>query len=154
MITVNFAKNYLRRLGIRPTVQRIQLYMMLCEAGAIHLRIYDAHARLLQKGYRVSLATLYNNFKIFSNARIVRPVACEGYGMIFDTNTKPHHHIINGATGEIIDTDQIDYLLKENFPIETGHEIASVEITVKLQPVTSKTLAQQKPRKQQSSVRS
>ena len=152
MTSLEFAKNHFRMLGIRLTRQRIELYIMLADAGPLHLRVQDALARLRQKGRPVSLATLYNNFRLFATVGIIRPVTCDVDGRIFDTNTSPHHHIINSATGEIMDTDQIDYLLKDNFAIEPGHKIASVEITIKLEPIVATNIGS-KLHKQRSDAR-
>jgi Fur family iron response transcriptional regulator len=126
------AASELRRLGLRPTRQRVYLRALLIGAGSVHLSPREVFERMNQIGARVSLATIYNNLKQFAETGLIRQITGHHGETIFDTNARPHHHILNEDTGTICDTDQIDYVLGDHFPISSNQEVSSIEITVKL----------------------
>ncbi len=43
----------------------------------------------------ISLATVYNSLKNFTDAGLLRQVALDNGQIFFDTNTSPHHHIFH-----------------------------------------------------------
>jgi len=123
------ARQHLRALGLRPTRQRVEMFLLMHSLGATHFGASDMHQWLLKRGNPVALATVYNNLKEFVEAGLLRRVSFSSAQAIFDTNIKPHHHIID-SSGLIIDTDAVDYVLKKNFPNRYGQEIVCVEITI------------------------
>jgi Fur family transcriptional regulator, iron response regulator len=121
----------LRMLGMRPTRPRLSLFALLKRLGECHLDAAEVHRRLQEDGERVALATIYNNLNEFADIGFLRRIFCPGFRkMLFDTNTAPHHHVIDCDTGTISDTDSIDYVLRDNFPIQDDQQIASVEIVI------------------------
>lgn len=131
-------KQRLRSLGLRPTKQRMRLCALLAELGFQHLSATQVHQWMRDKGGHVSLATVYNNLNEFAEVGILRRISWQGNQTLFDTNTTPHHHIIDADSGEILDTDAIDYVLTDKFPAHLGSEIACVEITVMLRSATKR----------------
>jgi Fur family transcriptional regulator, iron response regulator len=123
------AKQRLRKLGLRPTRPRLQLLELLMELGPQHLSASEVHHRLCANGSPVSLATVYNNLNDFVEVGHLRRISLRNQ-TLFDTNTTPHHHIIDSSGSKIVDTDAIDYILKDNFPSHARQKIVSVEITV------------------------
>lgn len=124
-------KQNLRNLGLRPTRQRVRLFVLLTKVGPSHFNATDVHRLLCASGEHIALATVYNILNDFAEAGVLRRLLFLRNQVIYDTNTSPHHHIINSDSGTIIDTDIIDYVLKDqHLPIGTGQEIVSVEITI------------------------
>ncbi|MGH2507515.1 MAG: Fur family transcriptional regulator [Ktedonobacteraceae bacterium] len=129
--TAEEIKHYLRNLGLRPTRQRLRVFTLLTSVGDGHLNACDVYRLLYASGDRLALATVYNILNDFVEVGLLRRISFLRNQMVFDTNTSPHHHIIDSDSGTIIDTDSIDYVLtNQHLPIGVGKKIVSVEITI------------------------
>jgi Fur family iron response transcriptional regulator len=82
----------LRDAGLRPTRQRNELADLLFKDGNRHLTAETLHAEAVNKGIRVSLATVYNTLHQFTHAGLLRQVMVDATRSYFDTNTVEHHH--------------------------------------------------------------
>ena len=121
----------LRRAGLRPTRQRVELGRVLFAKGHRHISAEDLHAEALVAGVRVSLATVYNALHQFTEAGLLREVAIDGTRTYFDTNVSDHHHFFVEGEGMLIDMDkgvEIDELPE---PPE-GMEITAIEVVVRV----------------------
>ena len=99
------ATDFLRRHQLRATKPRIIVAEMLFGDGS-HRHVTAEHvAKGLQaRGYQMALATIYNTLHNFVDIGLLREIhGIEGSTIIFDTNTKPHHHFYNETTGELSD---------------------------------------------------
>ncbi len=124
--------SFLINHGIKPTRQRVAI--------ATHLFEKDQHLSadiILDKVNKdstistVSKATVYNTLKLFVDEGILREVAIDPERILFDTNTKDHHHILNVDTGEIRDIEplQID---TSSLPELLGEKLDSVDLILKV----------------------
>jgi Fur family iron response transcriptional regulator len=121
----------LRRAGLRPTRQRIELGGILFAKGNRHIAAEDLHAEAELAGVHVSLATVYNTLHQFTEAGLLREVAVDGNRTYFDTNTSNHHHFLVEGEGRLIDLVGdvgIEWLPKP----PDGMEITSVEVVVRV----------------------
>jgi len=130
----------LRRAGLRPTRQRIELGGLLFGKGHRHFAAEDLRAEAEAAGVRVSLATVYNTLHQFTQAGLLREVMIDGGRSYFDTNTSDHHHFLVEGEGRLIDVVgdvSIDSLPE---PPE-GMEITSVELVVRVRRQRRRTTA-------------
>ena len=121
----------LRRAGLRPTRQRVQLSGILFAKGHRHLSADDLQAEAEAAGIHVSLATIYNALHKFTKAGLLRAVAVDRGRAYFDTNVSNHHHFFIEGEGQLVDLVgdvEIKYLPK---PPE-GMEIISIELVVRV----------------------
>ena len=121
----------LRRAGLRPTRQRVELGRVLFAKGHRHISAEDLHAEALAADVRVSLATVYNALHQFTEAGLLREVAIDGTRTYFDTNVSDHHHFFVEGEGLLIDMDEgveIDAIPE---PPE-GMEITAIEVVVRV----------------------
>jgi Fur family iron response transcriptional regulator len=121
----------LRRAGLRPTRQRVELIRILFSKGHRHISAEDLHEEAATAGVRVSLATVYNALHKFTEARFLREVAIDSGRVYFDTNVSDHHHFFVEGEGQLIDLVdgiEIDHLPE---PPE-GMEITAVELVVRV----------------------
>lgn len=95
----------LRRVGLRPTRQRVALARLLLGAGPRHVTAEALHAEAVAIGIRVSLATVYNALHQFTEAGLLRQVVVSQGRSYFDTNTADHHHFYFEETGRLEDID-------------------------------------------------
>jgi Fur family transcriptional regulator, iron response regulator len=121
----------LRRAGLRPTRQRVDLGRILFAKGHRHVSAEDLHAEAELAGVRVSLATVYNALHQFTEAGLLREVAIDASRTYFDTNVSDHHHFFVEGEGLLIDmTDHVDI---DGLPSPPeGMEITAVEVVVRI----------------------
>jgi Fur family iron response transcriptional regulator len=125
----------LRRVGLRPTRQRLALAKLLFNAGDRHVSAEALHAEALAAGVPVSLATVYNTLNQFTGAGLLREVAIEGTRSYFDTNTSNHFHYFLEDKGQLVDigTEQVEV---SGLPAPPqGTEIDRIDVIVRLRRV-------------------
>ena len=93
----------LRRVGLRPTRQRLALAKLLFEQGDRHITAEQLHEEAQGAGVRISRATVYNNLHQFTEVGLLREGAVEPGHSYFDTNTTDHHHFYFEDEGRLMD---------------------------------------------------
>src|SRR5690606_13149664 len=113
------ALDALKSTGVRITPQRhaILEYMIHSTMHPTADEIYKA----LEKTFpNMSVATVYNNLRVFKEAGLVRELTYGDASSRFDANMKDHYHIICKCCGKITDFD---------YPILTEVEVKAAEET-------------------------
>jgi len=95
----------LRKVGLRPTRQRLALAGLLFAHGDRHVTAETLHEEAVAAGVRVSLATVYNTMHQFNQVGLLREVTVDGTRTYFDTNTGDHHHFYCEDDGTLLDID-------------------------------------------------
>jgi Fur family iron response transcriptional regulator len=93
----------LRRVGIRPTRQRLALAKLLFEQGDRHITAEQLHEEAQGTGVRISLASVYNSLHQFTEVGLLREGVVEPRHRYFDTNTTYHHHFYFEDDGRLMD---------------------------------------------------
>jgi Fur family iron response transcriptional regulator len=93
----------LRRVGLRPTRQRVALARLLFDCSDRHVTAEQLHGEAADASIRVSLATVYNTLHQFTAAGLMREVVVEPGRSYFDTNTDDHHHFFCESTAHLQD---------------------------------------------------
>src|SRR5882757_1448994 len=97
------ALDQLRRVGLRPTRQRLALARLLFEKGNRHVTAEQLHGEAVAAEFPVSLATVYNCLHQFTTAGLLNEVVVEPGRSYFDTNVDDHHHFFFEETGRLQD---------------------------------------------------
>ena len=124
----------LRKSGLRPTKQRIQICEVLFDTDkTFHFTINDL-VKLIEKkaNEKISLATVYNTIHSFEKKGYLKEIAINSSQTYFDTNTSNHHHFFDEKEKQLIDLedDDVDPIkIKKTIP---GKKIKSVEVLVKV----------------------
>ena len=84
---ISYLKDRLRRVGLRPTRQRISLGWLLFAKGDRHITAEMLYEESMRARVPVSLATVYNTLHQFTEAGLLRQLAVDGSKSYFDTNT-------------------------------------------------------------------
>ena len=84
--TFALALERLRRVGLRPTRQRLALAKLLFEQGDRHVTAEQLHEEAVGAKVRVSLATVYNSLHQFTQMGLLREVVVEPGRSYFDTD--------------------------------------------------------------------
>ena len=125
----------LRKSGLRPTKQRINICEVLFDAeNTFHFTISDLVKIIkTQSNQKISLATVYNTIHAFQKKGYLKEIAINSNQTYFDTNTTDHHHFFDEKKNELIDLNDEDVhpiKIKKNIP---GKKIKSVEVLVKIE---------------------
>lgn len=132
---VSALRNRLREVGLRPTRQRMALGWLLFSKGDRHVcaeMLYDEARRAREP---LSLATVYNTLRQFSDSGLLRQVPVAGPKTFFDTNTSEHHHFYDEATDTVRDITDSGICVSGLPQAPSGMRIASVEVIVRLRPM-------------------
>lgn len=133
---VSELKDRLRRVGLRPTRQRISLGWLLFAKGDRHITAEMLFEEAMRAKVPVSLATVYNTLHQFTEAGLLRQLAVDGSKSFFDTNTTEHHHFFVEGEEELMDVP-VDIHVGEVPAPPAGMEIARVDVIVRLRRVAN-----------------
>jgi Fur family iron response transcriptional regulator len=121
----------LRRHGINPTHQRIEIAYALFSRGE-HLSADQVLAIVNDRHSETSKATVYNTLNLFLEKRLVREVIVDPHKVFYDPNTEPHHHLYNVDTGELTDVDASAIEISGLPPLPDGMVTEGVDIIVRV----------------------
>ena len=125
-------KDKLRRVGLRPTRQRVSLGWILFGQGDRHITAEQLFDEAMKARIPVSLATVYNTLHQFTDAGLLRQLALDSSKAYFDTNPTEHHHYFLEDEGVLIDMPS-ESVTVTNFPLPPfGTEVTGVEVIVRL----------------------
>jgi Fur family iron response transcriptional regulator len=125
-------KSMLRKVGLRPTRQRMALGWILFGKGDRHLTAEMLYEEAMKAKVPVSLATIYNTLHQFTQVGLLRQVAVEGSRSYFDTNASAHHHFFIEGRDELVDIPSTDVIVGKTPAPPEGFEIARVDVVVRL----------------------
>ena len=123
----------LKNVTLRPTKQRIALTKILFQENHLHVTAEQLHSEAIRRGYKISLATVYNALNSFKEAGIVKQVLVEPGKIYFDTNTESHHHFYIEETGELVDVPDDECKIVSLPLIPAEYTVNQVEITIRLE---------------------
>ena len=125
-------KDKLRRVGLRPTRQRVSLGWLLFGKGDRHITAEMLFEEATRARVPVSLATVYNTLHQFTEAGLLRQLAVDGSKAYFDTNPTEHHHFFIEGDDVLIDVPAEGVAVGALPEPPEGLEIAGVEVIVRL----------------------
>jgi Fur family iron response transcriptional regulator len=119
----------LREAGLRPTRQRLMLGELLFAKGHRHITAEALYEEALARRMRLSLATVYNTVRQFTEIGLLRRIAADASKSFFDTNTSVHPHFYLEDEDMMVDVPQ-DLILErvpEGLP---GYEVSRLDVVV------------------------
>jgi Fur family iron response transcriptional regulator len=121
----------LRRHGINPTHQRIEIAYALFSRGE-HLSADQVLAIVNDRHSETSKATVYNTLNLFLEKKLVREVIVDPNKVFYDPNITPHHHFYNVDTGELTDIDAGPITISGLPQLPEGMTTEDVDIIVRV----------------------
>ncbi len=125
-------RDKLRRVGLRPTRQRVSLGWLLFAKGDRHVTAEVLYDEARWARVPVSLATVYNTLHQFTEAGLLRQLAVDGAKAYFDTNPTEHHHFFFEDEGELVDVPAEGVTVGALPEAPEGMEVAGVEVIIRL----------------------
>jgi Fur family iron response transcriptional regulator len=129
---VSQVRERLRRAGLRPTLQRVSLGWLLFGKGDRHVTAEMLFEEARKARIPVSLATVYNTLKQFTEAGLVRQIAADGRKSYFDTDLTDHHHFLIHREETIIDIPCTSITVTGLPAAPSGYEFERAEVVVRL----------------------
>ena len=124
---------WLASAGLRPTRQRRALAELLIGDGRHrHVTAENLFEAASKAGAQVSLATVYNTLKCFTEAGLLTEIAVDGARNYFDTRTEDHPHFFWEDTGRLTDApaDSVEFARLPDAP--EGTEISKVDVVIRV----------------------
>ncbi|MEX2519108.1 MAG: Fur family transcriptional regulator Irr [Paracoccaceae bacterium] len=127
------AERWLAVAGLRPTRQRRALAALLIGDGRHrHVTAERLFEAAQDAGATVSLATIYNTLKSFTEAGLLIEIAVDGARSYFDTRTEDHPHFFWEDDGRLTDAPA-DSVAFANLPEPpAGMDIAKIDVVIRL----------------------
>ena len=126
--------------GLRPTRQRILLGWLLLGQGHRHVSAEDLFEEARRARVHLSLATVYNTLRQFSEVSLIRQVLSEGGKAYFDTNVDEHHHYMIEGEDRMWDAPVEAVPMAGEVVAPPGFEVVGVDVVVRLRRVTVQSL--------------
>ena len=127
------AGRWLATGGLRPTRQRMALAALLIGDGRNrHVTAETLFEAAQRSCVQVSLATVYNTLRSFTEAGLMTEITVGGTRTYFDTNVTDHPHFFWEDEGRLTDAPH-DELRFERLPSPpAGAEITKVDVVIRL----------------------
>jgi Fur family iron response transcriptional regulator len=123
----------LRRYGINPTHQRIEIGYALFE-NPHHPSADEILATVNAHHVETSKATVYNTLKLFVDKGMVRELIVDPSKVFYDPNTSAHHHFYDVATGQLTDIPAAGVHIAGLPSLPPGMVTEGVDIIVRTRP--------------------
>jgi Fur family transcriptional regulator, peroxide stress response regulator len=111
------------RYGLAATHQRQVVYEAVVASHG-HRSPEQIYAAVRKRIPSISLATVYNNLRLFVEHGMLREVTPHASTLRVDGNTKPHHHLVcsrckevQDIDGDLIDLKQLSRKLPKGFDL-------------------------------------
>ena len=127
------AGKWLATDGLRPTRQRLALAELLVGDG--HNRhvtaegLFDAANKV---GASVSLATIYNTLRTFTDAGLLAEITVDATRSYFDTRTDEHAHFYWEDSGELTDAPRDTVAFSKLPEAPADAEISRIDVVVRV----------------------
>ena len=126
------AKEILKKLKLRPTLQRIAITETLLKKKEVHVTAYSLEKLMVKNKTFISRATIYNNLNELSNRGFLKKVIVKNDKMWFDTNLTKHHHFYDEEEDELVDIQEKEINFSKFPKAPHGKNIKSVDIIINI----------------------
>lgn len=109
--------------GVKMTAQR-RVILQVLEAAEDHPSVDEVYRRAKDIDSSISIATVYRTLSLFDEMNIVQRHDFNETFARFEVNTAHHHHLIDVATGEVVEFQNEPLeILKAKIADELGYEL-------------------------------
>lgn len=123
---------WLAGAGLRPTRQRMALAELLIGDGHNrHVTAESLFDAAQVGGASVSLATVYNTLRSFTEVGLMNEITVDGTRSYFDTNVSEHAHF-HFDDGRVTDASNTPMRMSNLPDVPDGYEIAKIDVVIRL----------------------
>lgn len=126
----------LRNAGLRPTKQRLYIAGLLFNnSEPRHITAEKLHREAQEKGYAISLATIYNTLHQFVRHNLLKEIHINNHCGWFDTETSLHFHFWDQKDNVLMNAHDICPEAVQNIiNIPQGYKLVDLNIIAHLEP--------------------
>ena len=130
-------KNFLRKNGLKPTTQRLAIYKILFSEGDKHFTAEEINKLAIARGFKISVATIYNNLNHFVEAGLLKKRQVDNNRSYFDNNVSDHFHLFDEETNTLTDipSSSIKFAKLPKLPKNKQIKNINLIINIKKNPV-------------------
>lgn len=130
------ASTWLAGADMRPTRQRIALASLLIGDGRNrHVTAESLFESAVRSDVSVSLATVYNTLRSFTEAGLLNEITVDGTRCYFDTDVSDHAHFFWENEGRLTDVPG-DAVSFDRLPAPPeGAEISKIDVVIRVRRV-------------------
>ncbi len=127
------AGRWLATGGLRPTRQRMVLAGLLVGDGRNrHVTAESLFEAARNAGTKVSLATVYNTLRSFTEAGLMAEITVDGTRSYFDTDVSDHAHFYWEDDGRLSDAPRGSVRFEHLPEPPKGAKIAKIDVVIRL----------------------
>jgi Fur family iron response transcriptional regulator len=124
---------WLAGAGLRPTRQRVSLAALLVGDGKNrHITAESLYEASRASNEKVSLATVYNTLRAFSEAGLIREITVDGSRSYFDTRIDDHPHFFWEDDATLTDAPASELEIARLPQAPEGAEVSKVDVVIRL----------------------
>ena len=118
LLSVEKAKDILRKSGLRLTKQRL-LILELLHNNTTHPTADDIIQKILKKCGHVTVATVYNTLDVLTGQGLISRIDGLENRSHYDPDTEPHYHAICSVCKKVFDVESDgEFSLPEGFLVK------------------------------------
>lgn len=127
----------LRKVGLRATKQRMLLASILFDHGDRHVTAEMLHQEALDKGFSISLSTIYNSLTHFVDHGLLRKVHLDDDRIWFDTSLDDHFHYFDTENQIVVnyECENSSQEIKKILKVPEGYKLKDFSMIVSLEAV-------------------
>ena len=129
-------RDKIQESGLRLTLQRIEIAKILFFGPPKHFTANHIYKIVKKKKLNISLATIYNTLRDFSDKKLINEIIFEPSRNWYDTCLEDHHHFFNSKTQKLIDINKNDISLKSYPKPPDGYKIRKYNIVIEIEKFT------------------
>ena len=123
----------LRKHGLKPTTQRLFLSEILFSGKNMHFCAEDLSKIILKKGYKMSLATIYNNLHHLVKAGLIKKRQVNNNITYFDNNVTDHFHIFDAENNTLVDVPFSSVKFSKLPKLPKNKKIKNISLVINLE---------------------
>ena len=126
-------KSYLNESGLKSTNQRILLSKILFSGKDRHFTAEEIRKLVLDKGFKISLATIYNNLHNLVDAGLLKKRQVNNSRTYFDNNTTDHYHIYDAEKNTLTDIPSSTVKFSKLPKLPKNKKIKNINLVINLE---------------------
>ena len=123
----------LRKYGLKPTSQRVFLAKILFGDKDDHFCAEDLKRIVEKKGFKMSLATIYNNLQNFAEVGLLKQRRISKNKSYFDNNVSDHYHFYDDESSKLVDIPTSAFKISKFPKLPHNKKIKSIDIVINLE---------------------
>ncbi len=128
-----FINKKIKSSGLRLTYQRIKIAEALFTGPPKHFTAEHIHEDIKKKKLNISLATIYNTLRDFTQKNLLNEIILESGRNWYDTCLDEHHHFYDPKTNELIDINKNDISISKYPAPPDGFKIKKFDVIIEIE---------------------